>query len=386
MKKLFYCVLILLAAGCKERYDSPVHSPVTGYLVIDGVINSGPGTASLTLSRTTKFNNRDIVYETGAAVTIQGQDSSTRTLGEQGPGVYTGDNLIFDNNVKYRLRITVSGGEEYISDFVAVKNDPPIDSVSWKLENGGVQLYINTHDPLNNTRYYQWVYDETWEFHSAFLSYLKYKITPNSIKGDQYSVVYRDSTTFSYDPDIVTCWQFNTPTDLFLGSTAKLSQDIVQLPLAFIPQASIKLGVLYSLHVKQYSWPEAGYEFLENMKKNTESTGTIFDPQPSELKGNIRSVTNANEPVIGYFNICPVQEKRIFINNSDVPGWGYKSDCIASIIENNNDSIVKKALGLYPAGVDTQGPFGGILTFTASAPECVDCTLSGTNRKPAYWP
>ncbi|MEP6749845.1 MAG: DUF4249 domain-containing protein [Bacteroidota bacterium] len=383
MKQLLYCLLVVLATGCKEKYDSPVHSPVTGYLVVDGVVNS-VGTASLTLSRTTKFDNRNIVYETGAFVMVQGQDSSAYFLGEKGNGIYSVDNLNLNTSLKYRLKIMASNGERYISDFVIVKNNPPIDSVSWKVENSGVQLYINTHDPQNNTHYYQWIYDETWEFHSSFLSTLKYQLTSNP-GGATYSVVYRDPVNRSYDPTITTCWQFNSPTNLFLGTTAKLSKDIVYLPLLYIPPASIKLGVLYSVHLKQYAWTEEGYAFLDKMRKNTEATGSVFDAQPSELKGNIQNITNPDNPVIGYFNVCPVQAMRIFIKNSDVPAWGYNPGCMDVVIENISDSIEKKGLGLLPTVVELNGS-AGIITFRAAPPGCVDCTLSGTNKKPSYWP
>lgn len=327
-----------------------------------------------------------MAYETGDAVSIQGEDSSVYILDEKGQGIYGTDNLSLNNNIKYRLRVTAYNGEIYMSDFVAVKTNPPVDSISWRIENGGVQLYINTHDPQNNARYYQWVYDETWEFHATYQSVLKYKVTYNSATGNQYSVVYRDSTTFSADPTIFACWQFNAPTSLFLGSTAKLSQDIVEQPLAFIPKASIKLSVLYSIHLTQYTWTAAGYAFLENMKKNTELTGTVFDAQPSELKGNIHSVTNASEPVIGYFNICPVQEKRIFIKNSDVPGWNYNPGCSEQTLNNNSDEISEKGLDLLPTTVATISRFGDIGSFRAAPPACVDCTTIGTNKKPVYWP
>ncbi|MEO5681536.1 MAG: DUF4249 domain-containing protein [Chitinophagaceae bacterium] len=385
MKPILYCLMVLLITGCKEKYESPVVSPVTGYLVVDGVINSGPGTASLTLSRTTKFDNRNIVYEKGAGVTVQGEDSSVYALLEKGQGIYSADNLNLKNTLKYRLRINASNGKRYLSDFVVVKNNPPIDSISWKIENNGVQLYVNTHDARNNARYYQWYYDEAWQIQSSYYSTLKYKIT-HSQSGDNYTVVYRDSTTFSYDPTIVNCWQFNAPLNLFLGSTAKLSQDIIYLPVNYIPPASIKLGVMYSIRLKQYTWTKEGYEFLEKMKRNTESTGSVFDPQPSELKGNISCISDASETVIGFFNISPVQEKRIFIRRSDVPSWQYAAGCFDVEIENVSDSIAHKALGLLPTVVEKQSPFGGIVTFKAAPPDCVDCTLRGSNKKPSYWP
>jgi Domain of unknown function (DUF4249) len=380
---LLYCLLILLAMGCKQKYESPVHSPVTGYLVVDGVVNSA-GAASLTLSRTAKLDSTTMVYETGAAVTVQGQDSSVYVFSEKGQGIYSADNLTLNSSLKYRLRITVAGGENFLSDFVVVKNNPPIDTISWRFENNGLQTYINTHDPQNNTRYYQWVYDETWEIHSAYLSFLKYQIT-DTPNGPYFTAVYRDST-FSYDPDIVTCWQYNTPTNIFLGSTAKLSSDIVYLPLTFIPHASVELSVLYSVHLKQYTWTADGYSFLEKMKKNTESTGSVFDAQPSELNSNIHSTTNASEPVIGFFNICPVREKRIFIKTADVPGWGYNDGCFSVLIPNISDSIKIHGVDMIPTTVESQAGFGHITLFDAAPPGCVDCTLRGSNKKPAYWP
>ena len=57
------------------------------------------------------------------------------------------------------------------------------------------------------------------------------------------------------------------------------------------------------MHLKQYAWTKEGYEFLDRMRKNTETTGSVFDPQPSELNSNIHNVADATEPVIGYFNI-----------------------------------------------------------------------------------
>lgn len=386
MKKLLYCILILSVAGCKERYEAPVHLPVTGYLVVEGVINSVPGGATtITLSRTTKLDNRKIQYELGAVVKVEGDDNSFFTLPEVTAGHYTSNSLNLSTAHKYRLNIT-SGGKQYLSDFVSVRNNPPIDSVSWKPENSGLQLYISTHDPKDSTRYYQWEYTETWEFHSSFPSLLKYKIVNQGGK-QVYSVVYRDSTSFAFDPRMYYCWKTVPSSAITLGSSAKLSKDIIYLPLLFIEPGSYKLSVLYSVEVKQYSWTKEGYAFLEEMKKNTEATGSVFDAQPSELNGNIHSVSDATEPVIGYVNICPVREQRIFIKSSDLPSWNYNAGCVQEEFDNISDSILAKASGLVPTFVAKLSPFpGGIKTFYASTNICVDCTLRGSPDKPSFWP
>jgi Domain of unknown function (DUF4249) len=376
--KLIGLALVLMVTGCKEKFVSPAPAIVTGYLVVEGVINNEGGLTNIKLSRTTSLNDNNNLPEKGAIVRIADSSNNTMELLESSAGNYTIDNLHLDATKKYRLSIKTSNNEEYLSDFAAIRNNPPIDSVNWVRENNGVQLYINTHDPQNNTHYYQWEYNETWEFHSAFSANLKY-IKNNYVIVD---VVNRDAS----DPPIFICWQSNASSLLLLGSSAKLSQDIIHLPLTNIPNASWKLSVLYSILVKQYSWTKEGYEFLEKMKKNTESVGSVFDAQPSELKGNIHCTTNPNQPVIGFFNICTVREKRIFIYSAEVPGWDYRSGCSEVVIENQRDSLSKKANGTLPTGILKGGPFGSVVTFYASKEECVDCTLRGTNVKPTYWP
>ena len=166
MRRIYYCLLILLVAGCKKRYESPVKSVATGYLVLEGVVNSGPGNTTIILSRSVPLDSAGKVYEQGAIVTLLGEDNSSISLFEQNAGHYSADNLILNNAVKYRIKLQTSGGKEYLSDLAPVLTNPPIDSISWLRDNGNVQMYINTHNPLNNTRYYQWEYEETREFHS----------------------------------------------------------------------------------------------------------------------------------------------------------------------------------------------------------------------------
>ena len=112
-----------------------------------------------------------IIYEHNAEVNIEGENHETFPLYENGNGVYVSSAALnLNSNEKYRLQIKTRDGKEYVSDFATVKNTPAIDSISWQRENGGLKIYVNTHDPQNNTKYYQWKYEETWEIHSAYLS------------------------------------------------------------------------------------------------------------------------------------------------------------------------------------------------------------------------
>jgi hypothetical protein len=352
---------------------------------VEGVINSGAGETLIKLTRTTPLNNAEIVFETGARVSVEAEDNSSVMLKEVNPGQFTVSNLNLSSNKKYRLSIETKDGKKYVSDYANSKYNPPIDSISWKRENRDVQLFVNTHDPSNNTKYYQWEYTETWELRSYYMSILKYKVG-SSTKGTTYSVVYNDSSTYGADMTKFNCWKTDPSNTILTGSTAQLANDIINLPLIKIPADSWKLNILYSVMAKQYSLSQGRYEFLQRMKKNTESTGSVFDAQPSELNGNLHCVTNPSEPVIGYIDICPVQEKRIFIYNKMLPDWNYNQKCSESVIANNTDSIAIHALFLLPTYPNTDPMTGRIVSFSAAPPECVDCKLRGSSTKPSFWP
>ena len=384
MKKLLFFLLTIIAAGCKEKYQLPFTSPDTGYLVIEGVINKGPGPTYIALSRTNKLNSTAKRFERGATVQVEGNDNSVYGLVESGIGGYTAT-LNLNDASQYRLRIKTVSGKEYLSDYVAVKVSPAVDSISWKREPDGVQLYINTHDPQNKTQYYQWDYSETWEFHSAFRSELKFVTVVGPFRTTA-EIAYKDPVTQSYDSTIYKCWRSAASNLLTIGTSAKLSQDLIFKPFLFIPAGDRRLSVLYSINLRQYALTKAHYEFLEKMKKNTEENGSIFDPQPSQLKGNIRCVTDANEPVIGFISVSSVEEKRLFIRENELPLWNYRTGCEEQTVKNDTDSITLVWNGgAVPTTVLAM--FGNRITyFGASSRECVDCTLSGTNVKPVFWP
>ncbi len=380
---ILFCLLVLI--GCKEKYISPVISSSTGYLVVEGSINSGAGETKIVLSRTTGLQNQSIVYEAGAIVKVEGEDNSVRPLTEISKGNYSTTGLNLNNNQKYRINISTKDGKKYVSDFSPIIYNPIIDSINWKRENGSVQMYVNTHDFNYNTQYYQWETAETWEIHSGYLSTLQYK-SVNTSRGTTYSVVFSDSVNKSIDYGKYYCWKTEPSTQIITGSTVALNKNIINLPIANIPADSWKLNVMYSLFTRQYSLSKEKYEFLQRMKKNTESTGSIFDAQPSALNGNLHCTNNPNEIVVGYIEVCNVQEKRIFINRKQVPDWNYYQSCSEISIPNNSDSIQIHGLYLLPTYPETNPMTGAIISFHAATPDCVDCRLRGTNTKPNFWP
>lgn len=376
-------IAMVLFEQCKQEYDPHIEAKTTGLLVVEGFINSGQSPTTIRVSRSTGLEETTLIPEPGAQLNVEGEDGSNFLLFSSGNGEYTVSQLTLNNGVKYRLHISTSDGKEYVSDYTSVKYTPPIDSITWQGENDGLRLYVNAHDPQNGTKYYQWKYEETWEIHSTYNNTLKYIIDP--VTTAPVAVAYKHADK-SDDTTIYKCWSTLNSSTIILGSTEKLTSDVVHLPVQYIEPHSEKLSILYSINLKQYAISQDEYLFLQKMKKNTEQLGTIFDPQPSEISGNIHCLTDPNETVIGYVETTQEQTARVFISNSQVPGWNFDPGCVLIEIDNQPDSVRKYGVDLMPTIVSKEDFFRGIISFYASFPRCVDCTLRGVHQKPDFWP
>jgi hypothetical protein len=240
---------------------------------------------------------------------------------------------------------------------------------------------VNTHDPANATRYYQWQFDETWQYHMAEFSY--YKFQPANAIYPRDTVIPRVDSEYVYN-----CWSNAVSTPLLIGSSAKLAQDVIyREPLQVIYNGTQQLDELYSILVRQYALTQDAYNYLSLMKANTESLGSIFDAQPSELKGNIHCISSPAQPVIGYVSAGTVQQQRLFISRYQLSAWTYYVACEQSdtfVHIGKQDTFFK--FGSFTP-VDIMMFNGRPAGWTANQNTCIDCrTLGGVTKRPAFWP
>jgi hypothetical protein len=245
-----------------------------------------------------------------------------------------------------------------------------------------MQLYVNTHDPTNTTKYYRWDYNETWKFHALYFSDYMSTVSGPAPRSPQQDIYY--------------CFANDTSSNIILGSSARLSQTIIyQNPLTTVPFNSEKIETEYSVQVNQYGLSGEAYDFWTNLKKNTEQLGSIFDAQPSSASGNIHIPANPAEPVIGYISVCSVKTKRIFVFEQQLPlSWEplYPYNCT---VDSDYFSAPKTGVDevqVYLTGINTSEiPIeefyvsGAPAGYTASDVECVDCRIRGTQTQPAFW-
>jgi hypothetical protein len=369
MKKVAYLVVFMTSVmSCRKPYNPPAVANPPAYIVVAGVINPGADSTTLQLSRTVNISSNVTTNPVaGAIVSVESDQNVVFPLTEAGNGNYVSPGLNLNVTRQYRLSIKTSNNEQYYSDFVPVTITPPIDSIGFDILNGpltGIQIYLNTHDPANNTHYYRWDYAENWQFSAKYAS---------GYIADASGAV----TPRLPSENISLCYASDMSSDIVLASSAKLQQDVIyQTPIVFIPSTSERLEDEYTIFIRQYALTADAYTFWTNLKKNTEQLGSIFDAQPSQINGNIHCITNPLEPVIGYVSVSTVPSKRVFIYNYNLPAWvaTYPYECTEDTVP---------YLGLVPTTMrGTQvAPKGYYWTSV----DCADCTIRGTVTPPPYW-
>jgi hypothetical protein len=383
-KKVIIIVTMIVVAGlvrCIEPYNPPEVEQAESLLVVDGYVDLGLGSATISLTRTKNLSESNIlVHQSNAQVSIEIEGGPTIPLQEIEQGVYSTDNIFLSETDNCKLHIRVNG-KEYESELVSIKPTPEIDSVTYVQDASGIQIDVTTHDPANNTWFYQWQYVETARYNSKFQS-LYYWRGPDDI-------AFR-----TQDNDLFVCWKTIPSTSILIATSSSLTSDLIyKFPLVFLPADSWKLEYRYSILIRQFAIDEKTYNYWQQIKKNTETIGSLFDPQPSQVTGNIRCLSDPSESVLGYFSVRAVDERRVYIDRSDLPDYksfdnGYQG-CLFSELDTlllADLDLSQPVRDLLISGVTP--PMGTqIIGYTTHNPACIDCRIvhEGTTQPPDWW-
>ena len=378
MKKARLGVLAIMVTGCVQSFEPKVLNSASNLLVVDGFIN-GKGVSTIKLRRSIKLGDQGTYpAETGAQLTIESQLGSAYPLQESAEGTYTSpaQNLVQGSN--YRLRIHTRDGHDYASDFTALKITPKLDQFEGRIQANGVQLFLSTHDESGQSQYYRWDYTETWEFTSIYESYYRY--------AGNNKVVLRGE-------DIYHCWRTEPSTNIVTTSTVRLSQDAVRdFRLLYLAGSSERLRYKYSIMLRQYALSQAEFDYWEAVKKNTENIGTLFDPLPSQVQGNVHCLSAPDEPVLGFVGATSVVEQRLFIDRFKLPPeWQFKETLYPHCLLGLDEFPAPRYKGMTYDDFFRDSVFRTPVSrkegaYTAQVIECVDCRIRGTNVKPSFWP
>jgi hypothetical protein len=393
--KIYFGTIVLCSIGlgtsCIELI-SPETSTAPRALVVEGSVSDEVGPYTVKLTRSNPIGTYSPTPEVGATVSVRVEHGAEYLFAEDSPGVYLSNPANFTGTAgaRYTLQIVTADGRKYESDAIELKKVPTIDSVYFEASTRladvtgdtitGVEILLDTHDSSNATTYYRWEWEEVWEIKVPY---------PNNYDWVVWPVLIPTAERFGYEvPNnrhVERCYNSTRSNGLLFSSSLGLAQDrISKYELTYVSTEGYKLNSLYSIQVKQYALDEKEYHYWSELKKLSESLGTLFDPQPYDLRGNMHSLDDPAEAVLGYFSASTISTKRLYINRSELADVKFPySICAQELVYIENKYVQNHIEAGYL--IAALGDYGSGHYYLAPA-ECCDCRYNGVLEKPDFWP
>lgn len=384
----------LITVSCIDPYVPPVIVS-KGILVVNGHIYIEEKACKIQLARSQAITSKEAaVPELGAIISAEDIDGNLYTLAELGNGAYATFSNDFNYDVKYKLNIKTADGKKYESTFVSALKSPAIDTIYF--EKGTTQeasefsnallqnwlVTLNANDPETRNKYYRFEFTETWEYRAYFISKYEYR-PPNPLI---IAPSIRNQLIYN-------CWKTDSTKTILTYSTENLNQNLIsKFKLNSIPISSKKLDHSYSVESKIYAISKDEYTYWENLKKNSQSTGSVFDPQPSQITGNMKSLSDKEDLILGYFSPYSVSKFRRTIVSTDLNPVSFNkdnSDCKDGLNTIKPEEIANPSREGKLFIEKLYNQTGVFIGYSVTDARCADCRLVspfGSIFKPPYMP
>jgi hypothetical protein len=388
--------LSISLGGCITEYNPPL-GDFAELLVVEGIITDGETT--IHLSRSTGIYNDPLstteyvdptIYD--AQVWVESEDGKRFDVDYSTSGyvIRMGD---LDESTRYRLCITWEG-EDYASDWRSPQRTPPIENVYFHQEYFGapVEVRLDVAGESGDSGYYFWRYEEEWEIRASINASHYF----SSSEGNYTSMslgLYLDSnsdddptndlSSFKYPGHVSPfyyCWKYGRSRELLLATTEHLTENKLRGRVLYeIDSQNDRLSYLYHTRILQYSIGSDAYYYYSNQKKNSDDTGSIFSPIPSEMVGNISCLTSPDIPVIGFVEVSRGSTREEYLDGR--PFYTYRDECVILTSDKAIEDAGYSVYSFYPIVYDP------MMAPEFTTIDCIDCRrMGGSKSRPSWWP
>lgn len=312
MSKPYICIFFLVFSACIEPIELDIDNE-PGILVVEGVISNSPGPHRVKISRTA-IGQRVPIPESGAEVVLHDDQGNTYSYFEELPGIHVIPFGVVNAypGISYHIELVLSDGSMYESapermagqlakdtvyyDFVEFTE---INENSIPITTNSMEIYLDSNIPSSDRPlYYRWVTEEAYQF------------KPTDFPDP-----------FGNIPD--PCFFFKSLDPQRINLFNSLEERGGKINQRLLARRDIDASLLhrYFIVVNQFGLTQEAYTYWDNVRKNIEQTGSIFDIPPATVIGNIKNFNDPSMAVYGYFGVSPVAVTRTELNGDDVPNF-----------------------------------------------------------------
>lgn len=293
-------------------------------LTVEGMVTSGAGPHVIKLSRSANYGS---IFEalirpvSGATVVVRDNLGIVTFFTENSVdrGSYESPaNFSAQMGRSYTLLFRLVDGKAYTSFPETLPPVPDLEELEYRVitipiegetnPRSGIQLIGSFSDPSDQNNFYFWRNDP-----SVYIL----KTRP-----DLFTI--RPPDADDRDPDPKDCCDTCFKTELVGNESIFIAQDDnfnglkTKIPIGFIEDDGLRFIQTFRIDVKQLSISQNAYRFLRLVKQQNEINGSVFDPPPANIRGNVVSLDDPEERVLGYFMAAGEHKNRIYINGQDL--------------------------------------------------------------------
>ncbi len=306
----------MLLWSCIDPYEVIIEEGPQ-LLTIEGMITSGPGPHKVKLTRTDTYGS---IYEglirpvSGATVIVRDDSGKVIFLTEdlENRGDYLSpEDFSAEIGNSYTLQIQLIEGKVYTSLPEKVAPVPEIQNVNYKIQKipiegelnpaSGVQFTVDIKDPIDEDNFYYWK------------------------KGPSVYILETRPDLYTEPPPsrapapkecCVACFRTEQVSNnsIFIAQDDNFNGLSTRIPAAFVLDNGLRFVNRYRIDLKQYSISSGAYRFLRLVKQQVELNGSVFDPPPANIRGNMISLDNPDEVVLGYFMAAGERIERVYVD------------------------------------------------------------------------
>ena len=288
-------------------------------LVVDGFITDQPGPHRISIKRSGIFKDQtDGGQEEpirGAQVSIYDDLGNVFTLDETDSGYETTEDFVGIAGRSYSICVVLDDQTTYHSEPDLLTVPEPIDDLYYEL---GFETFINDQNQLKEAFKVKFLVDYTYPEEEVYYKWDWY----HTFIFETFCITHPEIISCN-DPDpnnlppsycFVTRWSNDfSKSYLNIGSNKDYSIREQHGHLIHSLDLTIEFIHKYSFLVNQYGLSQDAYMFWSQVDRQLNNVGSIFDPTPTRITGNVYNVDDPEELVLGYFGAHGVTSKRIFL-------------------------------------------------------------------------
>ena len=384
----------LIIYSCVDPFDLETKT-FESAIVIEATITNEFKYQEINLTRTFKLEENGPSKEMNALVKVIDDTQNTFVFNENEPGQYISETRFSAKaNTNYKLSITTSNGKRYSSKPTQLTQITQIDSIytlsSRNLDgSSNISIFLDSFDPMGNSKLYRYEYEETYKIIVPFWSNLD-------------AIIISDTIPFKIDTEPRkqeerVCYKTIKSNTILQFNTNTFSEDrVTKFPIRVIKSNDFVLRERYSILVKQFVQSFEAFSFFKKLEELSTNSGSLFSQnQPGFLQGNVFSIDDSNEKVLGFFEVSSIDKKRIFFNfkdifpNLDLPPFIPKGCEIMDIPLTSDSGQSSPLINLIKSNRVKFFEFPQIpserFPIRVVNRNCGDCTVFGNNTKPSFW-